>query len=78
MTVLNANEIGYYDLNKKIVECDDNDITVVPYCLSALFAYRRACAELQFLQPHLPSVTEYGQSFSVLSEQVHLLSLIHI
>lgn len=45
---------------------------LVPYCLSALFAYRRACAELQFLQPHLPSVTEYGQSFSVLSEQVHL------
>lgn len=36
---------------------------LVPYCLSALFAYRRACAELQFLQPHLPSVTEYGQSF---------------
>ena len=28
MTVLNANEIGYYDLNKKIVECDDNDITI--------------------------------------------------
>ena len=31
MTVLNANEIGYYDLNKKIVECDDNDITTVSY-----------------------------------------------
>ena len=27
MTVLNANEIGYYDLNKKIVECDDNGKT---------------------------------------------------
>ena len=45
---------------------------LVPYCLSALFAYRRACAELQFLQPHLPSVAEYGQSFSVLSEQIYI------
>ena len=28
MTVFNANEIGYYDLNKKIVECADKDITI--------------------------------------------------
>ena len=26
--VINANEVGYYDLNKKIVECTDKDITV--------------------------------------------------
>lgn len=26
--VINANEVGYFDLNKKIVECPDEDITV--------------------------------------------------